>query len=171
MAHNDTMTSSLFLFNAASSVDAWASIDDRVMGGCSTSCLRYDPMGHAVFEGTVKSDNNGGFASVRTRSMDLGAKSASAYVLKAKSDGKRYKFNLRMDNNFDGVTYQAGFVTPAGIWSFVHLPVSEFSATFRGRPVPGAASLDAALVRQVGFMIADRQMGDFSLHVQTIGTV
>ena len=165
------MSSDLFRFNASNSVDAWASVDDRVMGGCSTSCLRYDPTGHAVFEGTVKPDNNGGFASVRTQAMDLGVTSAHAYVLKVNGDGKRYKFNLRMEDHFDGVTYQTGFVPPTGDWGFLYLPVSGFTATFRGRPVPGAPSLDTALVRQVGFMIADRQMGAFSLKVQAIGTV
>jgi hypothetical protein len=48
--------------------------------------------------------------------------------------------------------------------------VSAFTATFRGRPVPDAPRLDPARVRQVGFMIADRQIGDFSLKVHTIGT-
>jgi monofunctional biosynthetic peptidoglycan transglycosylase len=128
-------------------------------------------MGHAIFEGTVKPENNGGFASVRTQSMDLGVKSASAYVLKVNSDGKRYKFNLRMEENFDGVIYQTAFFTPAGVWTTVHLPVSQFTATFRGRLVPDAPSLDPVLVRQAGFMIADRQMGEFSLKVQSISAV
>ena len=140
------------------------------MGGCSTSCLRYDPTGHATFEGMVRPENNGGFASVRTHAMDLSVKGASAYVLKVCSDGKRYKFNLRMEDSFDGVTYQTAFVTPAGVWTSLHLPVSQFTATFRGRLVPDAPNLDPALVRQAGFMIADRQMGDFSLKVRAIGT-
>jgi hypothetical protein len=165
------MPTDLFLFTYPNSVTAWSPVDDRVMGGCSTSCLRYDPMGHAVFEGTVKPDNNGGFASVRTHAADLGVKGASAYVLKVNSDGKRYKFNLRMEDSFDGVTYQTAFVTPAGVWTTLHLPVSQFTATFRGRAVPDAPSLDPVLVRQAGLMIADRQMGDFSLKVQTIGTI
>ena len=170
-AHNSVMPMDLFLFTTANSVAAWTSVDDKVMGGCSTSLLRYDPMGYAVFEGTVKPENNGGFASVRTHAMDLGVKSASAYVLKVKSDGKRYKFNLRMEDNSDGVVYQTAFVTPAGVWTSLNLPVSQFTATFRGRTVPDAPSLDPVLVRQAGFMIADRQMGDFSLKVQSIGTV
>ncbi len=161
----------LFLFATPNSVAAWSSVDDRVMGGCSTSFLRYDPMRHAIFEGTVKPDNNGGFASVRTHAMDLGVKSAIAYVLKVNSDGKRYKFNLRLEENFDGAIYQIAFVTPAGVWTTVHLPVSQFTATIRGRPVPNAPSLDPVLVRQAGFMIADRQTGDFSLKVQSISTV
>jgi hypothetical protein len=165
------MPDDLFLFTAPDSVAAWSPVDDRVMGGCSTSCLWYDPVGHAVFEGTVKPDNNGGFASVRTHAADLGVKGASAYVLKVNSDGKRYKFNLRTEDSFDGVTYQTAFVTPAGVWTTLHLPVSQFSATFRGRIVPQAPCLDTARVRQAGFVIADRQMGNFSLRVQAIGTV
>ena len=164
------MPTDLFLFATQNSVVAWSPIDDRVMGGSSTSCLRFDPIGHAIFQGTVKPDNNGGFASVRTHAMDLGAMSAIAYVLKIQSDGKRYKFNLRMEDNFDGVTYQTAFVTPAGVWTSLHLPVSQFTATFRGRPVPDAPSLDPTLVRQAGFLIADQQIGDFSLNVQSIGT-
>jgi len=170
MVSHSLIPMDLFIFTTANSVAAWSSVDDRVMGGCSTSTLRYDPMGHAVFEGTVKPENNGGFASVRTHAMDLGVKSASAYVLKVNSDGKRYKFNLRMEDDFDGVSYQTAFVTPAGVWTCLHLPVSQFTATFRGRPVPDAPRLDPVLVRQAGFMIADRQMGDFSLKVQSVST-
>jgi hypothetical protein len=165
------MLRDLFLFSSTSSVAAWSSIDDRVMGGCSTSCLRYDPTGHAIFEGTVKPENNGGFASVRTQATDLGVENASAYVLRVNSDGKRYKFNLRMDDSFDGVIYQTAFVTPASVWTSLQLPVSQFSATFRGRPVPDAPRLDPLLVRQIGFMIADRQMGDCSLIVRSITSV
>ncbi|MEO5697497.1 MAG: CIA30 family protein, partial [Burkholderiaceae bacterium] len=42
----------LFDFSDSASVDAWAAIDDRVMGGISRSRLWYDPAGHAIFEGT-----------------------------------------------------------------------------------------------------------------------
>ncbi len=161
----------LFEFSDAAIVRDWVPIDDRVMGGVSRSRLRHDPAGHAVFEGTVSLERNGGFASVRTQATDLGVKGASAYVLKVNSDGKRYKFNLRMEDSFDGVTYQAAFVTPAGAWTTLHLPLLQFAATFRGRAVPDAPSLDPARVRQAGFLIADRQMGNFSLKVQAIGTV
>ena len=163
------MIANIFLFSSPDTVTGWAPIDDRVMGGCSTSCLRYDPQGHAVFEGTVRADNNGGFASVRTRAVELNTKNVGAFVLKVNGDGKRYKFNLRMDDNFDGVTSQTAFVAPVGVWTSVHFPVSQFTATRRGRPVSGAPTLDPAGVRQMGLMIGDRQLGDFSLKVSVIG--
>lgn len=170
LPQNEGMRTSTFPFNSPDTVIDWSPIDDRVMGGCSTSRFRYDPLGYAVFEGTVKAENNGGFASVRTRAMALMVDGASAFVLKVNTDGKRYKFSLRMNDNFDGVAYQASFVAPAGIWTTLDLPVSQFAPTFRGRLPSNAPALTPALVRQFGFTIADRQWGDFSLKVSSIGT-
>ena len=62
----------LFDFSDPAPVDAWAAIDDRVMGGISRSRLRHDRAGHAVFEGTVCLERNGGFASVRSSPGALG---------------------------------------------------------------------------------------------------
>jgi hypothetical protein len=89
-------------------------------------------------------------------------------VLEVRGDGKRYKLNLRTDDAFDGVNYQAAFQTPRDQWTTVRLPNSGFRATFRGRVVATAPPLDPARVRQVGLMIADRQVGTFALEVRSI---
>ena len=60
----------LFDFSDPRAAEAWRAIDDRVMGGVSRSRLRHDRAGHAVFEGDVSLERNGGFASVRS-SLDL----------------------------------------------------------------------------------------------------
>jgi NADH dehydrogenase [ubiquinone] 1 alpha subcomplex assembly factor 1 len=162
------MAHQLFRFESAVSVADWSAIDDGVMGGVSRSCLRHDPDGYAVFEGIVSLEHNGGFASVRSRPLDLGAPGAVNYLLDARSDGKHYKLNLRTDDAFDGVNYQAAFETLLGTWTLVRLPVSTFRPTFRGRSVPGVAPLDPARVRQIGLMIADRQAGAFALALRSI---
>jgi len=138
------------------------------MGGVSRSRLRYDPAGHAVFEGIVSLEHNGGFASVRSRPLDLGVAGTVNYVLEVRGDGKRYKLNLRTDDAFDAVNYQATFEAPAGKWTWVRLPLSAFVPTFRGHRVPGAPSLDPARVRQIGLMIADRQTGAFALAIRSL---
>jgi hypothetical protein len=162
------MSSELLRFESPASVADWSAIDDRVMGGVSRSRLRYDLAGHAVFEGIVSLEHNGGFASVRSRPLNLGMPRILNYVLEVCGDGKRYQLNLRTDEAFDGVNYQAAFTPPAGIWSVVRLPLSAFVPTFRGRSVPGAPPLDSARVRQIGLMIADRQIGAFALAVRSI---
>jgi hypothetical protein len=104
---NPQMARHLFDFQTAESTADWSAVDDAVMGGISSSRLRHDPDGHAVFEGVVSLDNNGGFASVRSRPGELRAPGAASYVLEVRGDGKRYKLNLRTDDAFDGVSYQA----------------------------------------------------------------
>ncbi len=165
---NAAMPRTLFGFESAMSVADWSAIDDAVMGGVSRSRLRHDPVGHAVFEGIVSLEYNGGFASVRSRPMDLGVPGAVGYLLEVRDDGKRFKLNLRTDDGFDGVNYQAAFEAPAGRWTLVRLPLSEFKPTFRGRSVPGAPPLDSARVRQIGLMIAERQAGAFALALRSI---
>jgi NADH dehydrogenase [ubiquinone] 1 alpha subcomplex assembly factor 1 len=162
------MARELFRFDSAASVADWSAVDDRVMGGVSLSRLRHDPDGFAVFEGRVSLENRGGFASVRSRALDLAAPGALAYVLEVRGDGNRYKLNVRTDDAFDGVNYQAVFEPPAGEWVTVYLPVNALRATFRGRNAAGAPALDPALVRRIGLMIADRQLGAFSLAVRSI---
>ena len=162
------MPRTLFSFDSALSVTDWSAIDDTVMGGVSGSRLRHDPAGHAVFDGIVSTEHGGGFASVRSRAMDLGVAWAVGYVLDVCGDGKRFKLNLRTDDAFDGVNYQAAFATPVGNWTLLRLPVSAFRPTFRGRSVPGAPPLDPARVRQIGLMIADRQAGSFALALRSI---
>jgi hypothetical protein len=163
------MSRVLFDFSTAAAVAEWSAIDDRVMGGVSRSRLRHDPAGHAVFEGVVSLEQNGGFASVRSRPGPLGAPGATAYVLEVAGDGRRYKLGLRLDDGFDGVAYQADFAPPSARWTVVRLAVSGFRATFRGRTVLDAPPLDPARVRQAGLLIADRQAGPFELAVRRIG--
>jgi hypothetical protein len=139
------------------------------MGGVSSSRLRHDPAGHAVFEGEVSLQHGGGFASVRSASLPLGAPRARTCVIDVFGDGKRYKLNLRTDDAFDGVNYQAVIEPPAGTWTVLRLPLDAFVPTFRGRRVTGAAPLDPARLRQVGLVIADRQVGRFALAVRSIG--
>lgn len=166
---NGEMFHELFRFASAASVADWSAIDDTVMGSASRSCLRHDPAGHAVFEGVVSLAHGGGFASVRSRPMNLGVPGAVCYLLEVRGDGKRFKLNLRTDDAFDGTHYRSAIDAPAGAWALLRLPVSEFRPSFHGRSVPGAPPLDPARVRQIGLMIADRQDGPFSLALRSIG--
>ena len=158
-------------FLSPASVASWLPVDDRVMGGVSSSRLRYDPAGFAVFEGEVSGAHGGGFASVRHSMLALGAAHAQVYRLVVLGDGKRYKLNLRTDSSFDGVTYQADFCPPAGQWVAVDLPVAAFEPRFRGRPVASAPPLAPQRVCQVGLMVADRQWGPFALCLREIAVL
>lgn len=162
------MTSVLFDFADPSAVAMWNPINDGVMGGISSSQLSHDPAGHAVFTGRVSFENNGGFAAVRCQPCELGRIGVTAYLLEVRGDGKRYKLNLRTDNGFDGINYQARFDLPAGVWTTSRLASTDFLPSWRGKPVPDAPPLDTSRVRQIGLMIADRQEGTFDLAIRAI---
>ena len=144
----------------------WASVNDRVMGGLSTSQATATAEGMA-FGGVVSLDNNGGFASIRALPCEYGLDGVIALVLRVRGDGKAYKFGMRTDKAFDGVQYQMRFATQAGEWRDIRLPINEFQPTFRGRTVQ-APTLDPARIRVFGLLISDRQAGPFRLVVESI---
>ena len=162
------MCKPLFDFADRDAANAWRAIDDRVMGGISRSTLRHDPAGHAVLEGTVSLERNGGFASVRSSPGERGHPGAETCLIEVRGNDKQFKLSLLTDDGFDSLNYQASF-TPAGTdWQTLQLPLTDFRASFRGRDVLDAPLLDPARIRQVGLMIAARQAGPFQLHIRRI---
>jgi NADH dehydrogenase [ubiquinone] 1 alpha subcomplex assembly factor 1 len=162
------MLALLFDFTDPSAANAWHTIDDRVIGGISRSTLRHDPAGHAVFEGTVSLERNGGFASVRSSSGERGLPGAGACLIELRGDHKQFKLNLLTDDGFDSLNYQVSFTPKGTDWQTLHLPLADFRASFRGREVSVAPPLAPARIRQVGLMIAGRQAGSFELHIRRI---
>ncbi len=119
-----------------------------------------------VFSGTLSLENNGGFASVR-RLVRSGLESATGVRLRLRGDGRRYQFRLRQDGGFDGVAWRAEFPTD-GEWQTLELRFADFEPVFRGYAVPGAGPVVPAAVRQIGFLIADKQPGPFRLQIRAI---
>lgn len=162
------MLTPLFDFSDPSATNAWHAIDDRVMGGISSSTLRHDPAGHAVFEGAVSLEQNGGFASVRSSPDERGQAGATTCLIEVRGGGKQFKLSLLTADGFDSLNYQASFAPKGADWQILHLPLADFRASFRGRAVTDAPPLAAARIRQVGLMIAARQAGPFELHIRRI---
>ena len=85
------------------------------------------------------------------------AAGASACLLEVRGDGRRYKLNLRTDDNFDGVT--RSFAPPAGEWAWVRLPWRTSWPPGAAAPSPPPTPLAAAQLRQLGLLIADPRAG------------
>jgi len=156
-------------FSDEGATACWRSIDDVVMGGVSHSALLPYAAGVASFSGVVSLDRGGGFASVRTEPQRWRTAGARSFVLRCRGDGRNYKFTARVDDGFDGVQYQARFAPPRGAWTEVDLPVADFVASFRGRTVTDAGPLQPEKIRQLGFMVSDKQAGPFELLLEWVG--
>lgn len=153
-------------FRDAGELELWQPINDGVMGGLSSSALvRDEDTGAALFRGTLSLERNGGFASCRRVPTAYSLDHATTVTLRARGDGQRYRLRFRTDDRYDGIAYQATFDTTAGEWTEIQLPFAAFEPVFRGRRVLDAPRLDPSTIRQVGLMIADKQVGSFELQL------
>ena len=142
----------------------WYRVNDTVMGGVSQSNLRvHDKI--AYFEGILSLDNNGGFASVRRVGPLVLESGDNPISLEVNGDGRQYQLRLRTDKGFDGMAYVATFSSESDVWQTLAFTEKDFVAQFRGRKVNRAPALLFTDVRQIGFMLADKQPGSFQLAI------
>ena len=143
----------------------FAVVNDGVMGGRSQSELTIQ--GNAArYTGQVSLENNGGFASVRMIwpfDFDQINTPPSTAVLKVKGDGKTYQFRLRTNRGFDGAAYSYSFKTLANKEQTIYIPITDFVPTFRGRTLRNMPKLKFSDVQQMGVLVADYQVGEFSI--------
>ena len=158
----------LFDFQAATNPPAWEVVNDDVMGGVSTSQFQVLTNGCAVFSGTVRLENNGGFASVRSQPVRADLTGCDSFLLRVRGDGRRYKFSVRTEAGLDTPLYQLAFTTKRGEWEEHRLPFKDFVPTFRGRILTDVPSLNPAKITSAGFLIADKQAGAFRLEISVI---
>ncbi len=159
--------------------ETWGAVDDVVMGGVSQSNIRLAE-NKAIFSGIVSTDNNGGFASVRTRNFEppLDLSNYEGIELKVIGDGKRYKFITRCEGKWDGVGYCHSFDTVYDFPTTIRIPFQDLIPVFRAKTVTEASELDAAKVYSMQLMLSkfeydgelnpQFEAGSFSLEVEYI---
>ena len=164
--------SSLFVFNlllATTEANAnarWYVVNDSVMGGISNSQVLQND-GNLVFTGNVSLANNGGFASIRTL-LDVKNQNITKIVLRVKGDGQTYQLRLRTNEYMDGAAYTHSFSTTKSEWLNIEFLPEDFQLTYRGRLLEQQPTINFKDVRQLGFMIAGKQAGEFRLEVEKI---
>ncbi len=163
--------SSLLLdFEKSGNADGWVNVDDTVMGGVSRSTFGMTKERNAVFSGNISLDNYGGFASVINEENSYDLSGYEGVELRIKGDGNKYKFYMKNDDNRDTTLYQTVFLTERGNWMTVKIPFADFIPTFRGQVLNDAPKLDVKKISAMGFLISDKQEGQFSLELKSIST-
>lgn len=157
--------------------ETWGAVDDGVMGGVSQSNILLEG-DKAVFSGIVSTDNNGGFASVRTRNFapPLDLSDYGGIELRVIGDGKRYKFITRCEGEWDGVGYCYSFDTVYNFPTVIRIPFADLIPVFRAKTVREAGQLDSSKVYSMQLMLSkfeyDGELnpkfepGSFSLQVE-----
>jgi hypothetical protein len=153
-----------------SQVAAWTTLNDPVMGGLSTSAIKFGD-GGLVFSGSISLENNGGFASARgPLDPDIGRKAGGAKSLRIRAMGDGRTYLLKVGTAGQPWSYIQRFRTDAGAARAYELPVEGFRAVgMRLDPAPEAPqALDPSMINQVSVYILDKQQGPFELTISAI---
>jgi len=155
----------IFDFSIKSGSRGWQVVDDAVMGGMSGGALAIDKDGHAVFEGVVSLENNGGFSSVRYGIGTIEAGEHDRIVLMVKGDGKKYQFRVKRSRS-DRHSYSYTFET-TGDWQEVEIPFSQMTPTFRGY-TPDIPNYPGDKIEEIGLLIGNKKAESFRLLIDRI---
>ena len=158
----------LFNFPEMKNMDNWLIVNDGVMGGLSKSKFILSDSGTAIFSGNVTLENNGGFASTRTKAMRFQLDGFKGIQIRVKGDGKKYQFRIRTNDRFDGISYRHHFETRLNQWQTISIPFNEFVPVFRGRVLRDVEPISPKDIQQLGILISDKQIGEFQLEIQWI---
>lgn len=137
------------------------------MGGVSKGGFTRSGDETLIFKGELSLENNGGFASIRTKPSALNLSGMTTLIVKAKGDGRTYWLDVRVANQMAASSYRAFFPTTAGEWKETSVPLSDFKLQAFGRELP-AKDLDPAAIASVGFTLADKKPGPFLLEIESI---
>jgi len=156
----------------------WGSLDDVVMGGASRSSFD-----GATWKGTIVTAG-GGFAGVRTRSLEPALDVSSCRGLRIRvsgGDGQRFKLIIRDSYDWNGVAWSHSFDTGTllpGAPVEISVPFEDFVPTLFARKVTDGRPFNRAQLTALQFALSKFEYdgglnpkfkaGDFSLTLELI---
>jgi len=153
-------------------INNWRIVNDGVMGGISQSSIYINKENNIIFNGFVSLENNGGFCSCRISLNDNKLKDIESFVLRVKGDGKIYKFRLRINGSYlKNIEYSSDFQTKKDEWIDVIIPVKNFKPYLYGFRARTSPKLRTQRINSMGFLIADKQEGNFNLEIMYVKTI
>jgi monofunctional biosynthetic peptidoglycan transglycosylase len=158
-------------FAGADAVKEWQAVNDGVMGGVSDGQFTITDQKTLAFFGTLSLENNGGFASVRTRAKKLDLENGDTIHARVRGDGREYSLNLYLAKPLMAFSYRSTVQTKKDEWIEVKVSLDKFEATSFGWVVKDAGTVDPKEVNALGFMVSDKKAGAFKLEVASITVV
>lgn len=158
----------LYDFTGKDSAKEWQTVNDGVMGGLSEGKFKITDQKTLEFSGNLSLKNNGGFASVRTKSKKLTLDSGDTIVARVRGDGREYSLNLYLNKPRIAFSYRALVQTKKNEWIEIKVPLTRFEATSFGRVLKDARPVTPQDVNAVGWMLSDKQAGPFEMEIEWI---
>jgi len=161
----------LFEFTGSEAAQKWQAVNDGVMGGISDGQFEVTEEGTLEFFGTLSLENNGGFASVRSRPGDLDIRAGDTIMVRVKGDGREYVLNLYTRSRQMAFSYRAPLPTKHGEWTEVAFPLTDFIPAAFGRRVQGMGPVEPSQINGLGFMLSDKKPGAFKMEIESVGVL
>ena len=155
----------IFDFNSKSNINSWQIVNDVVMGGKSSSTITINKDGHGQFSGTVSTENNGGFSSVRHTFKSVSVKKISKICVFIKGDGKDYQ--LRIKDSFKNYFSYINTFSTSGKWQLIEIPLSDLYPSYRGRKL-NKPNFYHNVIEEIAFLISNNKNERFQLIIDNI---
>ena len=163
------MPQNIELLNSAimKTSDQWRIVNDGVMGGLSSSkaIVKDDKI---IFNGNVSLENNGGFASLRSPVKNYDFSNFNGLEIRLRTDGKSYSISMKETSYYTGYFYTASFETKAEEWMTIKLPFDQFKLYYFGKRMNSSSQIPIDKIKEISFLIGDKQEGDFQVFIDYI---
>lgn len=158
-----------FLLNSSimKTENKWRIVNDGVMGGLSFSRVSVNDE-KVIFTGKVSLENNGGFASLRSPIKNYDFSNFNGLEIRLKTDGKRYSISMKETSYFTGYFYTTSYETKADEWMTIKLPFNQFKLYYFGRRMDSNSKIPLDKIKEISFLIGDKQEGDFVAEIDYI---
>ena len=144
----------------------WQIVNDGVMGGLSYGRLELTGNSEGVFSGNLSLENNGGFSSIRAY-YPPNLTNLNSIMIRVKGDGRKYSFRIRT-NDSSWASYSHSFETIEDEWVEHSLSIDSFYPSYRGYNLRNMPNLSDLVIKEIGFMISDKNPGKFKLEIDWV---
>ena len=151
-----------------SKTNSWYSVNDTVMGGRSSGTTIYQE-DVVKFQGSISFQNNGGFASIRSRFSNMDLSDFDEVEIRYRSKGQSLNFTLEHHGQWYLPNYKVVLPESGVDWTTRTYSLKSFKEYRVGRPTGGMIS-DEVLQRILRFSIMtnDKREGPFQAEIDYI---
>ena len=151
---------------------SWYAVNDTVMGGVSTGEVYYTDA-EMVFEGTVSTDSNGGFTSVRSPDDNWDLRAYKTLTVRMKSEGQPFTMVLAHNPLWYQDQFRYDFDNETNDWIDIEIPLKDFElySLQTGYPEPTGQTMrrsDRANILHMEFISKLFEDGPFKLQVDHV---
>lgn len=155
----------LYDFRNGDNFNGWSIVNDAVMGGVSSSSLKLDQEGNALFSGYVSLKNYGGFSSIRCVGKKIDIGDYKYIVLKIFGDNKYYQLRIRSQYYHNHVYVKKFYAKNE--WQEIKISLNSMEPQFRGKKLNMRNFNDDSII-EFGILIGNKVEENFFLLIDSI---